>query len=98
MQYIQLDLDKYIQYDSIDSTVAIISKSSLQSQIGDLQASLPVIPDNKTLLAWAKANYPGLAGVDAIKAQIAGLQAILNKLTNNAVDASAVVAKAINIQ
>jgi len=77
MQYLKIDADTFIRYDADNRTSEVGSLKDLQDQAGKLSQNLPKIPDDKTLLAWAKENYPGIKDVgdtqvrlDAIKNEI----------------------------
>lgn len=60
MEYIQIDSDKFIEYDSKKNISNFISKGSIQKEIdvtAEQLASLPNLPSDEELLAWARENY-----------------------------------------
>jgi hypothetical protein len=63
MQYFKVedDADRWVMYDPDANSSMVISKKEIDEQIKEAEARLkeiPDMPDDKTLLEWAKENYP----------------------------------------
>lgn len=58
MEYLKIDSDTFIGYDTTAKTAEIIIKSELEDQIGAGSQLEP--PTDEELLDWATLNYPGL--------------------------------------
>lgn len=82
MIYFNVDDDTYIQYDEEAKTAEVIVKSEVQAQIDKLQENLQNIPDDDTLLAWAKDNYPGLKELNDTQNQVDNLQTQMSAMSN----------------
>lgn len=85
MQYIKIDDDKYIEYTDDNTHSRFISKSSIQNEIDICQQqiqSLPELPSDEFLLAWAKITYmnENMRNREILQASIDSNQAILNSL------------------
>jgi hypothetical protein len=89
MQYIQVDDDKFISYDSETQNTSIISKGEIESRISELETTIPKVPSDADLLKWAKTNYPGIDVITAQQKEISDKQDILDSLTTQAIDVSA---------
>jgi hypothetical protein len=85
MQYLQTNLKGvYIRFDGVKADV--INKTELEKQqtfLTEQKEALPTLPDDKTLLKWAKENYPQVTGVEASRTVIdAELEKITTDLSN----------------
>lgn len=61
MQKIPIDKQRYICFDEVNNTAKVVIIPELEKTIYDCQtrlAQLPVEPDEKELLQWAKENFP----------------------------------------
>lgn len=61
MQKIPIDKTRYICFDEVNNTATVVVIPELQKTIQEAQerlAQLPVEPDEKELLEWAKENFP----------------------------------------
>lgn len=60
MQYIQIDDNKYIEFNEENNKSNIIFKSDIQNELANLIDqinALPQMPSDEELLSWAKMNY-----------------------------------------
>jgi len=85
MQYLRTDTKGvYIRFDG--TKAEIINKAELEKQqafLTEQKEALPSLPDDKTLLKWAKENYPQVTGVEASRVAIdAELEKITTDLSN----------------
>ena len=82
MQYLQTDTKGvYIKFDGTKADV--INMAELEKQqtfLTEQKEALPTLPDDKTLLKWAKENYPQVTGVETSKIAI---EAELQKITTD---------------
>ena len=80
MEYIKTDTkDVYIKFDG--TKAEIINKVELEKQqafLTEQKEALPTLPDDKTLLKWAKENYANLVGVEASRTAIDTELAVIN--------------------
>ena len=63
MDFVKIDIDKFITYSTDKMAATIYSKEVLAKEIAGLEerlANIPAVPSDKELLAWAKVNYPVL--------------------------------------
>lgn len=61
MQKIPIDKTRYILFDEVNNTATVVVITELQKTIQDCQtrlAQLPIEPDEKELLQWARENFP----------------------------------------
>ena len=79
MMYFKIDAHTFIQYDEVGGGLSVILKSDLIAQQEKLK-NVPPAPDNATLLAWAKINYPGIENMGRDKDKIAELNDLIAKL------------------
>lgn len=88
MQYIKIDDDTYIEYTDDNTHSRFISKSSIQNEIEICQQqiqSLPELPSDESLLAWAKITYTNekMRNREILQASIDSNQAILDLLNSD---------------
>jgi len=72
------DKNIVIEYDPVNKRATVIDKLELAKQAGEAAKRLkeiPASPDDKTLLTWAKENYPQM-NFDTEKAS---LEAVISK-------------------
>jgi len=61
MQKIPIDKTRYICFDEVNNTATVVVIPEVQKTLESAQerlAQLPLEPDEKELLQWAKENYP----------------------------------------
>lgn len=61
MQKIPIDKTRYICFDEVNNTATVVVIPEVQKTLLDAQtrlAQLPVEPDEKELLQWAKESFP----------------------------------------
>lgn len=70
MKYLKVNTDQYVEIDENDN-VRMVSIKQLEQQIEDAEARLkeiPVQPDDKELLEWARANHPQMMDYSVARA------------------------------
>lgn len=88
MEYIQIDSDKFIEYDSKKNISNFISKGSIQREIditAEQLASLPNFPSDEELLVWARANYtnPDIRNKSVLQEYLSELLAKMDQINSN---------------
>lgn len=88
MEYIQIDSDKFLEYDPERNISNFISMSAIQNDIDITTsqiANLPELPSDEFLLLWAKENYtnPDIRSKEALEAHLAELLYKIEQINSN---------------
>lgn len=85
---IKIDADKFVEIDDSKTRSSIISKNEIEKEVLLLEqqiASIPPMPSDAELLAWARSVYPNadVRNRDILESHIGDLNKKLEKLIDS---------------